>query len=330
MTKIMKTIEVTKFANCTAKKTSGSIDLWEWLLVKNQFIPHVERARLTNDEDEYKKIKKQLLPAITISATFSARGTENLIKHTGIICIDIDGKDNPDVLDIEELKMRLSKNKYVLYCGLSLSGKGLFCLIQIAYPEKHKEHFYSLENDFKLMKVIIDSNCSDVTRLRVYSYDINPYINHDAVVYYNTLEARESSLSTSEKKSRIQTNHNIKSNELKPQPDKKSMLELFLQPTQGYIQVKVESKADMVRGILNKVIDCKVDITERYVDWFKICCIIKNRFGEDGHSLFHEVSKFYPKYCSDVADRMYSSIKQDEYRCNSNALIEIVERYGIY
>ena len=71
-------------------------------------------------------------------------------------------------------------------------------------------------------------------------------------------------------------------------------------------------------------------IIENYDDCFKICRIIKNFYGEDGRILFHDVSKFYPGYCFNVVDKIYSSIKQGEFRYNSDNLIEIVNRYGIY
>ena len=317
---------VSVYENYYSKNPMGKVNLLEWFTLENEFTPMVEIIRSTSDKEKRNQLKASL-PAITPCGIFSVRKADKLISHSGIICIDIDGKDNPDVLNFEELKSVLSENIHVLFCGLSVSGNGLFCFIQIAYPEKHKEHFYSLQEDFKTIGIVIDKSCSDVSRLRGYSFDKNPYINYDAEVYYSTLE---SSLNVSERKPRIQTNHITKSNDVESLLDKKDLSNLFLKPTQGYVQVKSESKSDIVRNILNKVISCEVDITENYDDWFKICCIIKNLYGEDGRILFQNVSKFYPGYCSKVVDRMYSSIKQGEFLYNSDILIEIVNRYKIY
>ena len=67
------------------------------------------------------------------------------------ICIDIDGKDNPSISDMEEFKKKLSKLPYMMYCGLSASGKGLFCIIPYKDYRNHKLHFNALEQEFKDM-----------------------------------------------------------------------------------------------------------------------------------------------------------------------------------
>jgi len=317
---------VSVYENYYAKNPMGKVNLLEWFTLENEFTPMVEIIRSTSDKEKRNRLKASL-PAITPCGIFSVRKADKLISHSGIICIDIDGKDNPDVLNFEELKSVLAENIHILFCGLSVSGNGLFCFIQIAYPEKHKEHFYSLQEDFKTIGIVIDKSCSDVSRLRGYSFDKNPYINYDAEVYYSTLE---SSLNVSERKPRIHTNHITKSNDVVPQLDKKDVSKLFLQPTQGYIQVMAESKTDTVKGLLNRIISSEVDITEIYIDWIKICLIIKNIYGEDGRSVFHDVSKFHPNYRSEIVDRKYSEIKQGEYQCSYDNLKEIANRYDIY
>jgi hypothetical protein len=146
--------------------------------------------------------------------------------------------------------------------------------------------------------------------------------------YFSILE---NSLNIPERKPRVHIGLvESQSNELKTQLSVDDLKSVFLKPTQGYIQVKAKSKSDMVREILGKVIESKIDITDKYEDWFKICCIIKNLFGEDGRSMFHDVSKFNSNYCLEMADKKYSSYREGECLYNSNNLIEIVNRYGIY
>lgn len=105
------------------------------------------------------------------------------IQHSGLICVDIDAKDNPDILDWEILKQDLSVLPQIVYCALSVSGKGLFLVIPLRYPEKHLQQFHQLQIDFRKMGIMIDSACSDITRLRCLSYDEHPIINENATLY---------------------------------------------------------------------------------------------------------------------------------------------------
>lgn len=105
-----------------------TINLWEWLLLENKYTPYINDIRASSNEEERKFLKSKL-PAITPSGVFSKRKADCLVEPTNLICIDIDGKDNPSISDMEELKKKLSKLSYIMYCGLSASGKGLFCII---------------------------------------------------------------------------------------------------------------------------------------------------------------------------------------------------------
>lgn len=64
-------------------------------------------------------------------------------------CIDIDGKDNPSISNIEDLKIKLGELPYIMYCGLSASGNGLFCIIPYADPTNHKNVFEAIKTILK-------------------------------------------------------------------------------------------------------------------------------------------------------------------------------------
>jgi hypothetical protein len=138
-----------------------------------------------SETDPIKKAAlKKLLPAATISGTFTQRNVKGLVKHSGFICLDLDRKDNNHISQSEwnTLKDRLKEVENISYMGLSCSGTGYFILIPIAFPEKHKQHFEYLRNAFLSLGIIIDKSCSDVSRLRFASYDPEPYINENAEV----------------------------------------------------------------------------------------------------------------------------------------------------
>ena len=302
-----------------------TINLWEWLLLENKYTPYINDIRASSNEEERKFLKSKL-PAITPSGVFSKRKADCLVEPTNLICIDIDGKDNPSISDMEELKKKLSKLSYIMYCGLSASGKGLFCIIPYKDYRNHKLHFNALEQEFKDMGIVVDSSCSDIGRLRFYSYDEYPYANPDAEIYTRTLEkVPEIRQSRFHQKTDIvhnsnQTHQNIDKNTM-------SLEEFFLSPTNmDYASATPLSKTQKVERLLKRVIEEKKDITLIQKDWIAICCIIKNLFGDEGRELFHQVSSFYPKYDYDEADDEYSK-DRSKYLYNTDRLFEIAAKY---
>lgn len=333
----MKGFNVSVFLSYKATVPSRSINIWEWLFLSNDNNSIVDIIRYTTDEEERKRLKASL-PAITPSGIFSERRANKLIDHSGLICIDIDGKDNPHITNIESLKQQLSNNEYILYCGLSVSGNGLFCLIPIAYPEQHKGHFYALQKDFQDMGIAIDKGCSDVCRLRGYSYDSNPYVNPEAVNYEKTMVcsiiANQQRVNDSEKMTQKQQamQQSEQVQPIVPNDPLSRKMALFKPTNLNGINVKTEtiSKIQKVRSLINHVIEEKIDITEKYGDWFNICCYLKNHFEEEeGRGLFHKVSSFYPRYTYEETDEKFRSIKKRAYRPNSETLFEIASQYGV-
>lgn len=140
------------------------------------------KIRDATDKDTKDRLKKQL-PCCTPSGQFENREDNRLNQHSGFICIDIDGDDNPTIKDWESFYQELGKLNEVVFSGLSVSGKGAFCLIRISDPEQHRLHFKALEEDFLKLGIIIDPACINVSRLRFYAYNERPYINRDATTY---------------------------------------------------------------------------------------------------------------------------------------------------
>lgn len=302
------------------------VDIWEWLLQRNECTSIIERSRKTNDNKEYKRLKSSL-PAITPSGIFHKRNANSLTKPSNLICIDIDGKDNPSISDVEELKERLGKLPYVMYCGLSASGKGVFCIIPYEDYKKHKLYFNALEQEFKDMGVVVDSSCSDICRLRFYSYDEHPYINPDAETYTRTLEKGNTAVS------RPRQQQVFKSRGVIPRkkPKELSVEEALLQPSNlDFASATPLTKTQEVERLLNVVIDKQIDITEQYNDWIAVCYIIKNLFGDEGIDLFHQASSFYPNYDYEETEQLYLSAIRNKYHYNTDRLFEIAAKYGIY
>lgn len=154
------------------------INLMDWLL-NNKYSKEVDQIRSISDKSKRDSLKAKL-PAITPSGTFTKRGEANLIKHSRFIQFDID-KLTPET--IEGIKSIVIGFPYTFYCGLSVSGLGLWGLFKISQPSNHKKHFKAMERYFKYFNIDIDIAPSNVASLRGYSYDLNAYLNQDAKVF---------------------------------------------------------------------------------------------------------------------------------------------------
>lgn len=159
--------------------------------VRGQLIPFLTTDKwkdlsdqVRNETDkEIRNQHKRRLPCCTPSGLFKRRNKVDLIKHSGYICIDIDEEDNPRIDDWQGFVTELGHLKETVFAGLSVSGNGAFSLIQISDPMQHELHFKALEEDYLRYGIVIDHACKDVSRLRIYSYNEQPYINSNASVY---------------------------------------------------------------------------------------------------------------------------------------------------
>lgn len=84
----------------------------------------IRQIRMTEDMAE-RTLLKSSQPCATISAICpDGRKADDAFEHTGLICIDIDGQDNPGFGSGAELKTEVCKVAEVAYCSLSASGNG--------------------------------------------------------------------------------------------------------------------------------------------------------------------------------------------------------------
>lgn len=124
------------------------------------------------------KALKESLPCAAISGVFTpTRSKANLVKHSGLICVDIDHVNVSDVM------AKLMQMDCVAYASASVSGQGVFAVIPIRYPSKHAEHYAALCRDLLAIGIAVDAQCKDVCRLRFASYDCSAMYRPDAVEY---------------------------------------------------------------------------------------------------------------------------------------------------
>ena len=273
--------------------TGTRMPLGTFLFCK-EYKDDILRLRAVFDKEKRNALKRSL-PQATISGVFSpTRAKNNLSQHSGLICVDIDAKDNPDILDWETLKQDLSVLPQIAYCALSVSGKGLFLVIPLRYPEKHLQQFRQLQIDFRKMGIMIDSACSDITRLRCLSYDEHPIINENATLYEGVYVEK---------------------------PKHKSFPTCFI--------YEGENTSAEVAVCCRKIQQCGIDITASYDDWLKVGCALAT-LGESGRSLFHICSRQNAKYNAAKTDKMFTDLLRRNYQqVNIGTFFWMCKQHGI-
>lgn len=260
-----------------------------------QFVPLIERIRATADKEERDKLKKQL-PCFTPSGTFSRRAADGLLKHSGLIQFDVDPKQNLALtaLNAPSLRDKIARFRHVAYCALSASGAGVWGVVRIAHPDRHKEHFAALAADFSGWGIVLDNVCSNVDRLRFWSYDPDAFFNPNAATYTRLQYDRPDTYTPAPRR-RIESDYAAK-----------------------------------VEAILQQIEATRTDITDTYDTWFSICCALANEFGESGRDYFHRAGQFHPKYRNADTDRQFSyCLRMKSNRYTLGTLFEIARRYGI-
>ena len=294
-------VEVSCFLSYMAKEPV-SVNLREWLVSDM----HAERIlELRNISDKQKRDKiKATLPAVTVSGLFYPhRKAKNLRQHSGLICIDIDYKDNKHISNYCRLKEQLFHIEHIAYAGLSASGKGFFLIIPILYPECHSWHYNAIEKDFTQFGITIDKAPKSVVSLRGCSYDTSHLFRNKPIIYSNMLLKEKKWIGK-----RIGLGQS-----LNPHP---------------HPYPNTATTKDRVEITINKICQSRIDITGQEPDWFTIACAFANEFGAYGRDYFQVISQFHPKYNPAETDKKYSyALKGNYSRIGIGSFFRIAHRY---
>ena len=126
---------------------------------EGEYREYADKVRNARTREEMDRAKFDA-PGFSFSGIFERRGKERLIRHSGIMAIDIDHLDG----DVFSEKERLMKNPYVYSVFLSISGKGLKVLVKVPESldaESHKLYYRAIAEDFGVEE---DRRAQDVAR----------------------------------------------------------------------------------------------------------------------------------------------------------------------
>ena len=241
-----------------------------------QWRRQVEAVRALTNPDQIKAAKKQV-PAVSPSCIFTGKhSSANVKEHTGILCLDLDGKENPRIAQ-PAARARVYADQFTFAGHVSVSGSGICLYVQIE-PEQHEAAFLQLEVYFRqAWGVITDPQCKNVSRLRFASYDPAVYRNTEARPFIT-------------RKQRFNKDR---------QRARRSVDRPPFQDSGQYFE-----------EILSQILAAGFDLTGSHADWVKVGFAIASGYGEAGRQYFHELSQFHPQYKPAETDRQFTRCLQ--------------------
>ena len=269
------------------------VDLFS-VLTTNKWRHLTDKIRAETNKDKRNRLKQQLLPAFTPSGVFKEheRTDTGLVRHSGYMCIDIDGDDNPHIRNWQAVVYELGKLPEVAFAGLSASANGVFAIIPIQHPERHKEHFKGFQESFKKRGLLIDAKCGNLSRLRFYSYNKKYYINRAAKPYMH----------------------------LYKEPAKPKYTPAPYMPT-------MQSDDNDVDALVREIVARGVNIVPNYDAWFNVGSALSNL--PNGRELFHKISRVdASKYNYKKCDKQFDSLKPGK-GISINTLFYMAKNSGV-
>jgi hypothetical protein len=173
-------VKLSIYRNITDINSKFTVELGEALerIKKGKSRELIAKIRLEKDSEIRNAIKAKL-PSITFSGTFEARYDDQLIEHSGFICLDFD-----KVGDVSFAKEEFKKDEYCYACWKSPSGDGVKVLYKIAEGMKHREHFASIKKKYPN----VDGSGVNPSRVCYESHDTDIFINEKAKVWTEYIE----------------------------------------------------------------------------------------------------------------------------------------------
>lgn len=247
--------------------------------------------KLRNIKDEkVQKAYKNTLPCFTGSGAFSSRKTEGLIAHSGIMILDFDAEDNPQ---INEKQQDLIADKHTAFLFNSCRGNGFAVGVRID-GSRHAESFHYLEDYYKkTYGLVIDKGCKDVTRLRFISYDLDLYASEGAETV------------------------------IVPPDFLKEIKHRHVTP----VFHANDKNHEIMRAI---IASGELLGDDSHDEWVRIAFALVSTFGAAGRAYFHELSKLSPKYDPIECDEKYDNcLRTNQGNVTFGTVIHLAREAGI-
>lgn len=290
---------VSYYAN--ARATTGEVVTLRAFLKNKRHRAAITALRSEQDPDRRAALKKDLRAA-TVSGTFKVRKASEVIQYNGCICLDFDGKDNPDTT-AEQMRALLAEYAEVAYAGLSASGTGVFAVIPTTLNEvsDHAKAVEILGSVFEAIGLKYDRSCKDVCRLRFISVDDEAHWN-EAAIPFDAKYWVSAQPATRQQPARVTKTSQAS------EADRD--------------RLKIEKYVAAIEGGAN-------DITANYDDWVRVGMAIASTCGADGENYFQRISQFNPKYSQLETARKYEELRRNGKSVRIGTFFKIAQDNGI-
>jgi hypothetical protein len=258
----------------------------------------VGQVRNQSDSSLRRTFKEQL-DYVTPSGTFSpSRSVNNLLHHSGVAVLDFD-----HVANFEETRLQLQSDPYALVVFRSPSGDGLKLLVNVPAgldKDSHKLIYADVSMYYKQtygLEQSIDKSTSDVSRACFVSYDLDIYINPDALLYTS----------------------------------KGLVTALVNQKPKSEYQMAADASAveKHVATVVERIVANQIDITGNYASEWLLIGFCMSTLGEAGRHYFHQISQFNPGYDQQAVDAKFNDAVATCRFTTPWKFFEICKDYGI-
>ncbi len=235
----------------------------------------VEKLRKLKGTSMFKGAKNKL-PAITFSAEFKTRDKfvkieKRLTRHSGLICLDVDKKDNP--------KMRagdvIDNQAWAEFISCSGEGRKLiYKCKETSDKAEHKRIFDAAVERLakKGINIKVDPIVKSIASLQYVTYDPDTFFNPKSKLVIQPL----------------------------PAPKKKPANKPSESTKKDLAQLE-----EYLKELGNR------DVTTDYEEWLNITFGITYAFGEAGRSIYHKLCKNYHGYSEVECDEKFDSCLLD-------------------
>lgn len=297
----------------TNKTPSRTVSLDEVaeLIRSTLWEPQTQFLRSLTDKAEARSYKGRSLPYVTASGVFSYCNDDSLIRHSRVLCIDLDG-----VEDVEALKQKLIADGHfvTLLAFRSPSGNGLkwFVLIDLSLAD-HKTWFhavrnYLLETYSDLTEKMVDRQCQNLSRACFLCYDPAVYVNHDR----------------QEAKLPFSPSEWVKRSTEPPKPTVSHQYSANSQPLHPMEEL---AKA---RAVTRELLRKGANIADDYGDYLKLGFALANGLGSDGRELYHELCSQSTKYRQQDCERKWQQcLRHNDGRTTLATFYNMAKQAGV-
>ena len=277
-----------------------------------ELAPQTEHLRGITDKAEARGYKGWNLPYVTPSGVFSYCSDDCLVKHSSVLCIDLDG-----VEDVDGLKRLLIADRHfqTLMAFRSPSGNGVkwFIVIDLSLCDHrtwfHAVRNYLLETYQFLTPKMVDVQCQNPSRACFLCYDPCVYVNLDNMSAELVFDPVTWAGKSADKKKPVVT---MKSQPSASQP---------LHPMEELAKARVVTRELLRRG---------ANIADDYGDYLKLGFALANGLGSDGRELYHELCSQSTKYRETDCERKWQQcLRQTDGRTTIATFYNMAKQAGV-